>query len=70
MVVNSVVSLVYYIAIARAMFFEPVTEPVRPMRTPALVSGVTVLAAAGVLAIGAFPSLLTHFPGVSTLVGR
>src|SRR5712691_4964129 len=62
MVVNSVVSLVYYIAIARAMFFEPVTEPVRPMRTPALVSGVTVLAAAGVLAIGAFPSLLTHFP--------
>lgn len=70
MVVNSVISLAYYISIARAMFFQPVAEPVRPLRAPMLVSGVTVLGAVGVVAVGVFPALFTHFPSVSTLVGR
>ena len=70
MVVNSVISLVYYIGIARAMFFEPLTEPVRPVRSPRLVTGVTVLAAGGVLAVGFFPSLFARFPPLSTLLGH
>jgi NADH-quinone oxidoreductase subunit N len=70
MVVNSVISLVYYIAIAREMFFQPMAEPVRPLRSPALVRGVVVLAAAGVIAVGLFPPLLTRFPPLSTLIGR
>jgi NADH-quinone oxidoreductase subunit N len=70
MVVNSVVSLVYYISIARAMYFEPVQEPVRPFRPGALASGVALAASLGVLAVGIFPALLTRFPSVSVLVGR
>jgi NADH-quinone oxidoreductase subunit N len=69
MVVNSVISLVYYISIVRAMFFDPVEEPVRLFRAPVLVTGVVLLAAAGVLAIGIFPDLIAHFPGRATLVG-
>jgi len=70
MVVNSVISLVYYISIVRTMFFEPVAEPVRPIRAPALVTGVVGLAAAGVVAVGLFPQLFAHFPPLSTLVGQ
>jgi NADH-quinone oxidoreductase subunit N len=69
MVVNSVISLVYYIAISRTMFFEPLREPVRPLRMPSLTVLVAVVSALGVLAVGMFPALLTHFPSVSTLVG-
>jgi NADH-quinone oxidoreductase subunit N len=70
MVVNSVISLVYYISIVRAMWFEPIAEPVRPLRFPPALRAVTALAAAGVLAVGLFPDLLAHFPPLSTLVGR
>jgi NADH:ubiquinone oxidoreductase subunit 2 (subunit N) len=70
MVVNSVISLVYYMGIVRSMFFEPVAEPVRPIRTPVLVTAVVGLAAAGVLAVGIFPDLFAHFPRLSTLIGQ
>jgi len=70
MVINSVISLVYYFAIVRAMYFDPVEEPVRPMRPPALVAAVVTLAAAGVLAIGFYPQLFARFPPLSTLIGQ
>jgi NADH-quinone oxidoreductase subunit N len=70
MVVNSVISLVYYISIARAMFFEPVSEPVRPAALPALVRAVVVLAAVGVLSVGVYPQLFARFPPIATLVSR
>ena len=70
MVVNSVISLVYYLGIARAMFFEPVVEPVRPARAPGVITAVTLVAAGAVLAVGVFPDLFAHFPQLSTLVGR
>ncbi len=68
MVVNSVISLVYYISIARPMFAEPLAEPVRPLRTSFALNAVVVLAAAGVLALFVYPDLFAHFPPLSTLV--
>ena len=70
MVLNSVISLFYYIGIARAMFFEPVAEPVRPLRVPAPVGGVAVLAGAFVGGLVIFIGPLSHLPRLSTLVGR
>ena len=69
MLVNSVVSIWYYLAIPRQMIFER-PERDRPFLSPALVTGVTMLAMVAVLAIGVFPELLYHFPPLSTLVGR
>jgi NADH:ubiquinone oxidoreductase subunit 2 (subunit N) len=69
MVVNSVVSLYYYLAVPRAMIFsDPVLE--RPVRSPALLSFVAALAMVAILAIGVYPELFAKFPPLSTLVGR
>src|SRR5438093_476055 len=70
MVINSVISLVYYISVVRPMFFEPVPEPVRPFRPPLLVTGVVAVSTLAVLAVGVFPSLFAHFPRISTLIGQ
>jgi NADH-quinone oxidoreductase subunit N len=70
MVVNSVISVVYYFSIVRAMWLEPAAEPVRPVRVPGLIRGVVGLAAIGVLAVGVFPDLFAHFPRISTLLPR
>jgi NADH-quinone oxidoreductase subunit N len=68
MLVNSVISLVYYLAVPKQMLFaEPEHE--RPMVSPALVTAVTVLATAAMVAVGVWPELLAHFPPLSTLVG-
>ena len=68
MVVNSVVSLYYYLAVPRAMIFsEPLLE--RPVRSPVLVSTVAVVAMVTVLVVGVYPELFAHFPPLSTLVG-
>jgi NADH-quinone oxidoreductase subunit N len=70
MVVNSVISVVYYFAIVRAMWLLPAAEPVRPVRVPWLVRGVVAAAAGGVAVIGVYPELLAQFPRVSTLIVR
>jgi NADH-quinone oxidoreductase subunit N len=66
MVINSVISLYYYILIAREMFFGELAE-VRPFRAPALVTAVVVLAGVAVLAVGVFPDLLAKLPLAVTL---
>jgi NADH-quinone oxidoreductase subunit N len=69
MLVNSVVSIAYYLAIPRAMIFnEP--ERDRPLSSPVLVTGVAVISLVAVVVIGFYPELLYHFPPLSTLVGR
>jgi NADH:ubiquinone oxidoreductase subunit 2 (subunit N) len=68
MVVNSVISLVYYFSIVREMFFQPVAEPVRRFPAPVLVAGVIVLAAIVVAVVGIYPPLFTTFPARSTLI--
>jgi len=69
MLVNSVVSLYYYLAVPKQMLFIE-TDQERPLLAPALVSVVSVLATVVVLAVGVWPELLAHFPPLSTLVGR
>ena len=66
MVVNSVISLYYYVAIVRQMYFVEVPQA-RPLRAPALVTGVVMLAALTVLAVGFFPDLFARFPPGATL---
>lgn len=68
LVVNSVISVVYYVAVIRPMFFEPAPQPVRPLRAPALLTAVVVVAALTVLAVGVFPDLFADFPARATLV--
>ena len=70
MVINSVISLVYYLSIARAMWFDPVAEPVRPFRPSVLVGAVVGLAAVAVLVLGILPGLLSNYPRVSSLIGQ
>jgi NADH-quinone oxidoreductase subunit N len=66
MVVNSVVSLYYYVAVVQQMYFVEVPEA-RPLRVPALVTGVVMLAAVAILAVGFFPDLFAQFPPGATL---
>jgi NADH-quinone oxidoreductase subunit N len=66
MVVNSVISLYYYAAVVRQMYFVEVPEA-RPLRVPALVTGVVMLAAVAILAVGFFPDLFARFPPGATL---
>ncbi len=69
MLANSVASIWYYLAVPRAMIFEP-SEDELPLASPVLVTGVVVLATIAVLAIGVYPELFAHFPPLSTLVGQ
>jgi len=69
MVLNSVISLYYYLSIPRQMLFEDLDHD-RPLFTPKLATGVAVLATIAVLAVGVWPELLAHFPPLSTLVGK
>jgi NADH-quinone oxidoreductase subunit N len=66
MVINSVVSLYYYVSIVKQMFFVQLPEP-RPLRVPVLVTGVVVLAMAAVVAVGILPDLFAQFPPDATL---
>ena len=66
MVVNSVVSLYYYVAIVRQMYFVDVPAA-QPLRAPIGVAAVVALAAVTVLAVGIMPDLLARFPQGATL---
>ena len=66
MVINSVISLYYYVAIVRQMFFVDLPEA-RPLRTPATVTAVVALAAVAVVAVGILPDLFARFPPAATL---
>ena len=67
MLVNSVISIYYYLAIPRAMFLLPSED--RRLSVSGLVTGVAVVATVAVVAIGFYPDLVARFPPLSTLVG-
>jgi NADH-quinone oxidoreductase subunit N len=62
MVINSVISLVYYLGIVRSMWLDPIAEPVRPLRIPPSVAVVAAAATIGILAVGIYPQFFAHFP--------
>ncbi len=65
MVVNSVVSLFYYVTIARQMVVVEGEPAVR--RSPVLVTGVVMLAATAVVVLGLLPNLFANFFPLSAL---
>jgi NADH-quinone oxidoreductase subunit N len=67
MVVNSVVSVFYYLAVARQMF-RP-AEDATPIRTPAPVAGVVGLAMVALVFFFVLPGTFSFLADVSTLVG-
>ncbi len=68
MVVNSVVSVFYYLAVARQMIFQP-AEDTTPFRTPVLVAGVVGLTMAALLFFFLLPGTFSKLADISTLVG-
>lgn len=68
MLVNSVISVVYYFAVPRTMIFLEPEEP-EPLRTSWLVTAVVALAMVVVVAIFILPNAFAHLGDVSTLVG-
>jgi NADH-quinone oxidoreductase subunit N len=67
MVVNSVISLYYYLTVARQAVIVEGEETV--FRAPALVTGVVFVATVVILVVGVYPDLFAEFPQVSTLAG-
>jgi NADH-quinone oxidoreductase subunit N len=67
MVVNSVISVFYYLAVPRAMIFQP-AEDAEPLRTPALVAGVVASSMAALVFFFLLPGTFSRLAEISTLV--
>src|ERR687891_144668 len=67
MVVNSVVSVFYYLAVARQMIFQP-AEDTTPIRTPALIAAVVGLSMAALVFFFILPGTFSRLADISTLV--
>jgi len=66
---NSVIALYYYAGVARVMWFEPAPEGEdEHIRVPVALTAALGLAVLGVLAVGVFPGLVTHFGEVAGVV--
>jgi NADH-quinone oxidoreductase subunit N len=68
MLVNSVVSVFYYLAVPRQMFLRDAADRSR-LRVPGLVTAVVVLAMVAILAIFVLPNAVARLAEISTLVG-
>jgi NADH-quinone oxidoreductase subunit N len=67
MVVNSVISVFYYLAVPRQMIFQP-GDPT-PFRPPALVAAVVGLAMVALVFFFLLPGTFSRLADLSTLVG-
>jgi NADH-quinone oxidoreductase subunit N len=67
MVVNSVISVFYYLAVARQMIFQP-AQDTTPIRTPGLVAGVVGLSMTALLFFFLLPGTFSRLADISTLV--
>jgi NADH-quinone oxidoreductase subunit N len=67
MVVNSVISVFYYLAVPRQMIFQP--GDLTPFRPPALVAAVVGLAMAALVFFFLLPGTFSRLADLSTLVG-
>ena len=68
MLINSVVSIGYYLAVPRQMFLRP-TEDETPLRAPALVTAVVAVATVAIVMIFILPGAFARLADLSTLVG-
>jgi len=68
MVINSVISVGYYIGLTRQMIF--VEGDLRPFRSPALITGMVLVAAVTVFAVFIYPDMFARFPQGATLVAH
>ena len=68
MVVNSVVSVFYYLVVPRQMFLRDPADPSR-LRVPALVTAVVAVTMVAVVAIFVLPNPFARLAEISTLVG-
>jgi NADH-quinone oxidoreductase subunit N len=66
MVVNSIISLGYYLGVVRQMFLVEAPTDRRPA-VPALVTALAVLGAIAVVVVFVYPDLLARFPESATL---
>jgi NADH-quinone oxidoreductase subunit N len=66
MLVNSVVSIYYYVLVPRQMIFTP-PEDRAPLPVPALVTGVVGLATVALVVLFLFPNPIAHVADLSTL---
>ncbi len=66
-VVNSVISLYYYVGVIRAMYLDPPKDP-RPVGEPAVLSTVLWVAGVATLAIGLYPQPLLDFARSAALL--
>jgi NADH-quinone oxidoreductase subunit N len=68
MVLNSVISLGYYLMVAKQMVLVP-SEDERRARVPGLVGALALLGVLAVVAVGIYPDLFARFPQGATLLG-
>jgi NADH-quinone oxidoreductase subunit N len=68
MVVNSVISVFYYLAVVRQMIFVPAEDPT-PIRVPRLIAAVVGLSMAALLFFFLLPGTFSRLADISTLVG-
>jgi len=68
MLVNSVVSVYYYLLVPRQMYLREAADPSR-LRVPALVTAVVALATVALVAIFVLPNPLARLAEMTTLVG-
>jgi NADH:ubiquinone oxidoreductase subunit 2 (subunit N) len=69
MVINSVISLGYYLMVARTMVLTPAVDE-RRARVPGLVGALALLGVLVVIAVGIYPDLFARFPQGATLLGH
>jgi NADH-quinone oxidoreductase subunit N len=68
MLVNSVISIVYYFAVPRQMIFRDAQDR-SPLRAPVLVTAVVGIAMVALVAIFVLPNPFARLADLSTLVG-
>jgi len=68
MVINSVISLGYYLMVAKTMVLTP-SEDERRARVPSIVAALALLGVIVIVAVGIYPDLFARFPSGATLPG-
>ncbi len=69
-ILNSVVSLFYYVGVIRAMFLMPAPEGAAPIGESALARGLFAITVLGTLGIGIFPQPFLRLVDIASTIGR